>query len=105
MMYPGEKPSFVLYLKNGTAQTQDLRVETLVKDYQGKVFAKLPPLQVKLPAAKEVQTTFEAPASKEPNHYILYMAKKAVIMAIRLYLFKVFSGRPMASKFSMKSST
>ena len=73
MMYPGEKPSFVLYLQNGTAQTQDLRVETLVKDYQGKVFAKLPPLQVKLPAAKEVQTTFEAPASREPNHYILYM--------------------------------
>ena len=73
LMYPGEKPSFVLYLKNGTAQTQDLRVETLVKDYQGKVFAKLPPLQLKLPANKEVQTTFEAPPSKEPNHYILYM--------------------------------
>jgi len=72
MYYPGEKPSFVLFLKNNLKEDLHLRLETEIKDYEGKKICELPVRTLTVAAESEARTTLEAPASSEPNYYILY---------------------------------
>jgi len=72
MYYPGEKPSFQLFLKNNLKQDLHLRLETEIKDYEGKKICDLPAKTMTVAAKSEVRTALEAPASPEPNYYILY---------------------------------
>ena len=72
MYYPGEKPSFELFLKNNQKQDLHLRLETEIKDYEGKKICELPSLSLPVAAGSEARTVLEAPASSEPNYFILY---------------------------------
>ncbi|MBO4632648.1 MAG: hypothetical protein J5858_12060 [Lentisphaeria bacterium] len=74
MYYPGEKPSFLLFLKNNLKQEQQLRLETVIKDYEGKKICDLPAKTITVSPESEAQTTLDAPASAKPNYYILYMS-------------------------------
>ncbi|MBO4633442.1 MAG: hypothetical protein J5858_16115, partial [Lentisphaeria bacterium] len=57
MYYPGEKPSFLLFLKNNLKQEQQLRLETVIKDYEGKKICDLPAKTITVSPESEAQTT------------------------------------------------
>ena len=69
--YPGEKPHFILELKNTAFERADVSIHTVIRDFDGNGVCTVPEIRKTLEADKVTVIEFDLPAPRKKGFYVL----------------------------------
>ena len=75
--YPGEKPHFILELKNTAFERADVSIHTVIRDFDGNGVCTVPEIRKTLEADKVTVIEFDLPAPRKKGFYVLNTEVKA----------------------------